>query len=106
MTLIEDERLTEAEHAWYHALLSDLDPPTLEELAVRPAWMTQAACRGMGPETFFPELGDSLDPARAVCATCTVRGPCLDAALSSMEHGVWAGTSARERVRMGRGEND
>jgi hypothetical protein len=29
---VDVEVRTEAEHAWYHALLSDRDPPTIEEL--------------------------------------------------------------------------
>ncbi|MGP8149677.1 MAG: WhiB family transcriptional regulator, partial [Acidimicrobiales bacterium] len=82
------------------------DPPTtLSELVgPRAAWMAQAACRGMGSETFFPERGEPLEPAKAICATCPVREPCLEVALGSMDGGaipgIWGGTSARERRRM------
>jgi WhiB family redox-sensing transcriptional regulator len=104
MTLVEDERLAQAEHAWYHALLSDLDPPTLEELAVRPAWQTLAACRGMGPEMFYPERGESAAPARAICAACGVLPECLDFAMASESGaaGIWAGTSERGRRQLRR----
>jgi hypothetical protein len=104
MTLVEDERLTEAEHAWYHALLSDLDPPTLEELTVRPAWQTLAACRGMGPDHFFPGRRVSAEPARAICDGCGVLPECLDFAMASESGaaGIWAGTSERGRRQLRR----
>jgi hypothetical protein len=38
----------------------------LDELLQRPSWQRRAACRGLGPERFFPELGDPLDDAREV----------------------------------------
>jgi WhiB family redox-sensing transcriptional regulator len=103
--LAEDERLTEAEHAWYHALLSDLDPPTLEELAVRPAWQTLAACRGMGPDLFFPASWDDVAhaEARAICERCGVLQECLGYALAdSLSAGIWAGTSERGRRQLRR----
>ncbi|MGP8221932.1 MAG: WhiB family transcriptional regulator [Acidimicrobiales bacterium] len=82
-------------------LYSNEPTPDIEQLAVRPAWTFRAACRGMGTTMFFPALGDSLQPARAICAECPVREPCLDYALGSVEGGalpgVWGGTSARER---------
>jgi WhiB family redox-sensing transcriptional regulator len=104
MTLVADLERTEAEHAWYHALLSDLDPPTLEELAVRPAWQTLAACRGMGPDRFFPELGESAAPARDICAGCGVLTECLEYAMASESGaaGIWAGTSERGRRQLRR----
>lgn len=47
--------------------------PTLESLdrydpIVHPGWKAHAACRGMGPERFFPTSGDGLAPARQICA--------------------------------------
>jgi WhiB family redox-sensing transcriptional regulator len=105
VTLLEDERFTEAEHAWYHALLSDRDPPTLEELAVRPAWMRLAACRGMETERFFPASWDDVAhaEARAVCGGCQVRAECLDYALAdTLCAGIWGGTTGLDRRQLRR----
>jgi WhiB family redox-sensing transcriptional regulator len=104
VTVVEDTR--EAEHSWYHALLSDLDPPTLEEFLERPEWMKRAECRGTDTAVFFPERGEPVDAARAICEHCEVREPCLDYALhfpgegAGLIRGVWGGTSDRERIRL------
>ena len=37
---------------------------------------------GMGPDTLFPERGESTDRATAVCDGCNVREECLSAALA------------------------
>ena len=64
----------------------------------RPAWHQKAACRGMGPDLFFPEVGGRTDEAKALCASCPVRSACLEAARTSREtSGVWGGLSSRER---------
>ena len=69
-----------------------------------PTWRLEAACRGWPqPEVFFPGRGDTnaVRAARAVCAGCPVREPCLAFALA--EHileGVWGGTSERQRRRL------
>jgi WhiB family redox-sensing transcriptional regulator len=71
----------------------------------RPAWMADAACRGMGPDLFFGERGWSSAPAKQVCASCPVRQPCLDYALELGDldaQGLWGGTSQRERRAMRR----
>jgi WhiB family redox-sensing transcriptional regulator len=48
--------------------------------------------------SFYAELGESLEPARAVCAGCLVRDECLDPALDHQErYGLWGGKSWRER---------
>lgn len=65
-------------------------------------WEAFAACRGMDPEIFFPERGDSkaeksqVSIARGVCATCPVIDDCLREHLWERE-GVFAGMTARER---------
>lgn len=67
------------------------------------SWHDQAACRNHDPEIFFPigETGPALQQladAKAVCATCPVRRPCLLAAFASgSDHGVWGGWSENER---------
>jgi WhiB family redox-sensing transcriptional regulator len=88
------------------ALMFPGECPDVEQLAARPAWEARAACRGMGPELFFPESGDSLEPGRDVCARCEVRPECLEYALRlSTGHllpGIWAGTSERGRRQLRR----
>jgi WhiB family redox-sensing transcriptional regulator len=70
-------------------------------------WRLDAACRDADPELFFPEQGQLPQAAAAkeVCAGCTVRQPCLDAALHGPlarddRHGIFAGTTARDRVQL------
>jgi WhiB family redox-sensing transcriptional regulator len=70
-------------------------------------WRLDAACAEVDPELFFPETGQvpQVAAAKAVCAGCAVRGPCLEAALhgpqAREDHtGIFAGTTARERVRL------
>lgn len=78
-------------------------------------WRERAACRGVNPELFFPKRGAdkrSVDHrasiARAVCALCPVRMPCLAVALGaeiddlplprpSQLAGIWGGTNEIER---------
>lgn len=69
-------------------------------------WQTRAACRGEMGEDFYPPVHGErrrerrLREARAksVCATCPVRGECLDMALSNDEqYGVWGGLNSSER---------
>lgn len=67
------------------------------------SWVPQAACLGMDPELFYPSRGESLAPAKAVCAACPVRSECLEYALGGRErYGVWGGRSERERQRLRR----
>jgi WhiB family transcriptional regulator, redox-sensing transcriptional regulator len=70
-------------------------------------WRLEAACREADPELFFPDPGQAPQAAaaKAICAGCGVRGPCLEAALhgpqAHQDHtGIFAGTTASERVRL------
>jgi WhiB family transcriptional regulator, redox-sensing transcriptional regulator len=64
-------------------------------------WRQRAACRGLDPEIFYPPSDEEADEAKGVCATCQVRQPCLDWALSTRERdGVWGGLTERERRRI------
>lgn len=66
-------------------------------------WRAKANCRGVAPDLFFPERGESTTDARRVCAGCVVREECLDYALTdSGTVGIWGGKSERERRRMRR----
>jgi WhiB family transcriptional regulator, redox-sensing transcriptional regulator len=77
-------------------------------------WRELAACRGMNLDMFFPERGESAEPARQVCARCPVREQCLDYAVSNgITGGIWGGMSERERralrsdwLRTARGDRD
>ena len=65
------------------------------------AWRTRGVCQTVDPETFFPAPTDPPDAAVALCGTCAVQGPCLAWALEAGDcHGVWGGTTARERRAM------
>ena len=71
--------------------------------ATRPAWHQHGACRGADPNLFFPERGESVKEAKAVCARCPVRAECLDYAMENHEVvGIWGGLSARERRQLSR----
>lgn len=84
-----------------HALL--LSPVSYSEEAhalLFGPWRQRALCRGTEPELFFPEKGDSkgVEEVRAICHACPVEETCLEFALVTHEtHGVWGGTTERER---------
>lgn len=63
------------------------------------SWKSQANCRGLDPNLFYPERGASTREAKAVCRGCVVREQCLEYALADPpeKYGVWGGTSERER---------
>ena len=64
-------------------------------------WRQHGACRGTDPDIFYPVSDEEAEPAKAICATCPVREPCLEYALSTRERdGVWGGATERERRRM------
>jgi WhiB family redox-sensing transcriptional regulator len=70
------------------------------------SWQVRAACRGPHASIFFPPAqferkeekhGRELK-AKAICAQCPVREPCLAYALRIREpHGIWGGMSESER---------
>lgn len=65
-------------------------------------WMQDAACSTVETDA-DPFFGDrrQVDRAISICQACPVKEPCLGYALANgIEHGVWGGTSARERKRM------
>jgi WhiB family transcriptional regulator, redox-sensing transcriptional regulator len=70
----------------------------------RPKWYSEAACRGMDTDLFFPRRGEPAEPAKAVCRSCPVREPCAELAADlhlggEPVHGIWGATSARDRKR-------
>lgn len=75
-----------------------------------PDWYKHALCAGHGePDLWFPDGPDSTeqaDRAKAVCAACPVRDLCLAHAMENEErHGIWGGTTGRERRRIFRQRN-
>ena len=64
-------------------------------------WMARGRCREMDPRVFFPSDGIGVHEARRICDECPVKGPCLEYALANhVDHGVWGGTSERQRRRI------
>lgn len=109
-----DDRRNEYTRQW-RARRKALSGPTVTgptslvaAIGSRPAWYSRAACRGLDPALFYPTRGEINSgkrnwPAFAVCASCPVRADCLEEGLYEA-HGIWGGTTERERVRMrGRG---
>lgn len=69
-------------------------------------WELEAVCRTTDPEVFFPTAGESPERALAICWSCPVRVPCLEAAMAAERHGpkngragVWGGLTPQERAR-------
>jgi WhiB family transcriptional regulator, redox-sensing transcriptional regulator len=82
-------------------------PPAVQRADGERDWRLDAACRDVDPELFFPEPGQvpQAAAAKAVCAGCAVREPCLEVALhgpqSHQDHaGIFAGTTASDRMRL------
>lgn len=80
-------------------------PSRRAEREERRDWWKSAACQDTDPEIFFPVSATGLSHkdiarAKAVCASCLVRQPCLQFALATRQaHGVWGGTTEEERRR-------
>jgi WhiB family transcriptional regulator, redox-sensing transcriptional regulator len=82
-------------------------PPSVNPGDGERDWRLEAACREVDPELFFPDPGQAPQAAaaKAICAGCAVRGPCLAAALHGpqghQDHGgIFAGTTASDRARL------
>ncbi len=66
-------------------------------------WMADGSCRAYPAAVFFPRDGLGVIKAQKICANCPVREQCLEYALvEHVDHGVWGGTSERERRRLTR----
>ena len=65
-------------------------------------WTSGGVCVGLGPDLFFPERGETVEQAKALCATCSVREPCFEWGLHHEQRGIWGGTTGRERKAMRR----
>jgi WhiB family redox-sensing transcriptional regulator len=64
-------------------------------------WMARGLCADKPPSLFFPSDGVGVEVARKICAECSQKSVCLEYALENrIDHGVWGGTSERERRRI------
>ena len=64
-------------------------------------WMAAGLCSDKPPSLFFPSDGVGVEVAKKICAECPSKEPCLEYALSHrIDHGVWGGTSERQRRRI------
>lgn len=67
----------------------------------------EPACWGADSEIFLLEPHQSADPAREICATCTVTDDCLNYAIRNrITVGVWGGKTLKERQRLTRQRKD
>ena len=78
----------------------------MSSLSIDESWQEKAACRGPHATVFFPpenfERKDQREArevrAKAICAECSVRQPCLEMAIRIKEpHGIWGGLNEVER---------
>ena len=67
----------------------------------RPAWMADAACKGMDTAVFFETSSVGIAAAMKVCVLCPVRPDCLAHALAHSDMvGVFGGTTTDDRRRL------
>jgi WhiB family transcriptional regulator, redox-sensing transcriptional regulator len=84
-------------------LTGDISRLRESDLAPGEDWRSAAACRDADPDLFFPVSAsgnsvEQIERAKAVCAACLVRQPCLAFALrTGQSHGIWGGLSEEER---------
>lgn len=73
-----------------------------------PFWFQFASCRpefadrpiDQWVDMFFPTRGESTREVKAICGECPAQQACADLALTNREkHGIWGGSSERERRR-------
>ena len=64
----------------------------------RESWLADALCAQVDPDLWFPEPGQSSEPAKRICRECPVRVQCEQRAIDNGElHGVWGAASTTER---------
>lgn len=65
-----------------------------------PQYDGSALCSQTDWLLFFPNKGDSLRPARRLCAMCPFLTACREYALYYDLHGIWGGTSRQQRAHI------
>jgi WhiB family redox-sensing transcriptional regulator len=64
-------------------------------------WTRRGTCRNVDVRLFFPGINDGAQAALEYCRSCPVAGECLSYALDVRErHGIWGGTTPKQRRRM------
>lgn len=70
------------------------------------AWRDRAECRTEPPRVFFPDRGEPVNAAIAICDRCQVRTQCLNYAIAAGEnYGIWGGLTRRQRSNLHRTRN-
>ena len=86
--------------SYYRGDPGDLFGCIIDVVDPAPAWFAQAQCRG-NTSDFFVDKGQSVAPAKAICAGCPVVDECLSHAIAHREtRGVWGGLTPIERKRL------
>lgn len=71
--------------------------------------LTRGLCREVGLEIFFPEREDnfreSYRAARLICSGCVVKQECLQWAIHHEDHGMWGGTTPKDRREIRKRKN-
>jgi hypothetical protein len=67
----------------------------------RHRWQDDAACHGQDVAVFFPEPFEhrNVGTAKKICAVCPVFEECKAEHIDE-QHGIWFGTTVRERQRL------
>lgn len=84
----------------------DLAEEFLLRIPGRPAWMDDAACKGMDGDLWFPSSDNmrlrqfQTVAAKAICAECPVKEPCLHYGIANDEDGIWGGLAQGPRRRL------
>ena len=79
-----------------HSLIGRVLQIVTEAAALK--WMDSALCSEVGGDEWFPAKGESVIPAKSVCAACDVRAVCLEYALDHPElRGIWGGQTEAQR---------
>lgn len=64
-------------------------------------WKSNAACNGEDQALFFPERGQSLEPAKEICKKCPVELECLIYSYrTGVDGGIWGGLSNKHRLKI------
>jgi WhiB family transcriptional regulator, redox-sensing transcriptional regulator len=63
------------------------------------SWTKRAACRDGHLYYEFFRDGPPLRAVRELCESCPVSSQCLSYALANDVHGIWAGTTWKDRQR-------
>jgi WhiB family redox-sensing transcriptional regulator len=69
---------------------------------VETSWKSRAGCIEVPAALFFPQVERVSHAVAEVCAGCPVREECLEYAIDNNELGIWAGTSASQRMKLRR----